>query len=81
MRWHEWSAGHETSEWRPAWWGLYLIAALLVATVGIVETYVEGVVLRKLLETLTVAVGFGSICAWLHVHRIAFDLAKGRRRA
>jgi hypothetical protein len=38
-------------------------------------------VLRKILETLTVAVGFGSICAWLHVHRIAFDLAKGRRRA
>ena len=45
-----------------------------------VPAYVDGVVLRKILETLTVAAGFGSICVWLHVNRIAFDLDKGRRR-
>jgi hydrogenase/urease accessory protein HupE len=80
MRWHEWSAGCEMSERRPTWWGLYLIAALLVAIIGIVEAFVEGVLLRKVLETITVAAGFGSICVWLHLNRIAFDLDKGRRR-
>jgi hypothetical protein len=63
------------------WWGLYLIAAMLVALVGIVEAFVEGVVLRSVLEIVTVAAGFGSICGWLHLNRIAFDLDKGRRRA
>ena len=80
MRWHEWSTGGEMSERRPTWWGLYLIAALLVAIIGIVEAFVEGVLLRKVLETTIVAAGFGSICVWLHLNRIAFDLDKGRRR-
>ena len=40
----------------------------------------NGVVLRKILETIAVAAGFGSICVWLHVNRIAFDLDKGRRQ-
>jgi len=44
------------------------------------NAYVDGVVLRKILETITIAAGFGSICVWLHVNRIAFDLDKGRRR-
>jgi hydrogenase/urease accessory protein HupE len=80
MRWQEWSGPYETSGRRPTWWALYLIAALLVAVVGSVEAYVDGVVLRKILETITIAAGFGSICVWLHVNRIAFDLDKGRRR-
>ena len=80
MRWQEWSVPYEPSGRRPTWWALYLIAALLVAVVGSVEAYVDGVVLRKILETITVAAGFGSICVWLHVNRIAFDLDKGRRR-
>jgi len=48
--------------------------------VGIEEAFVGGVVLRKVLETITVAAGFGSICVWRHLNRIAFDLDKGRRR-
>jgi hydrogenase/urease accessory protein HupE len=80
VRWHEWSAEHAAREPRPTWWGLYFIPALLVAVVGLVEAFVEGAVLRKILETITIAVGFGSICVWLHVNRIAFDLDKGRRR-
>lgn len=44
------------------------------------NAYVDGVVLRKILETITIAAGFGAICVWLHVNRIAFDLDKGRRR-
>ena len=81
MWWQERSAGYEACERRLRWWALYLIGALLVAMVGIVEVFVEGVVLRKILETITVAVGFGSICGWLYLNRIAFDLEKGRRRA
>ena len=46
----------------------------------LVEVYVDGVVLQEVLEVITVAAGFGSICVWLHVNRIAFDLDKGRRR-
>jgi hydrogenase/urease accessory protein HupE len=80
MRWPERSATYETCERKPTWWALYCIAALLVAVVGIVDAHVEGVVLPKVLETITVAAGFGSICAWLHANRVAFDLDKGRRR-
>jgi hydrogenase/urease accessory protein HupE len=78
MRWQEWSVPCEAA--RPTWWVLYLIAALLVAVVGLVEVYVDGLVLQKILETITVTAGFGSICVWLHVNRIAFELDKRRRR-
>jgi hypothetical protein len=67
-------------ERRPTWWALYVIAALLVAVVAIEDVLVAGEVLRKLLETITVVAGFGSILAVLHLNRIAFDLDKGRRR-
>jgi len=68
-------------ERKPTWWALYIIAALLVAAVAIEEAFVAGEVVRKILETLTVVAGFGSILAVLHRNRIAFDLDKGRRRA
>ena len=57
MRWPERTAPYATCERRPTWWALYCVAALLVAVVGIVDAYVEGVVLRKVLETITVAAG------------------------
>ena len=68
-------------ERKPSWWALYLIAALLVAAVAIEEAFVAGGVLRTILESLSVAAGFGSILVVLHLNRIAFDLDKGRRRA
>jgi hypothetical protein len=80
MRWQERSAAYETCERGLTWGAPYLIAALLVAMVGIVEAYIDGVVVRKVLETITVAAGFGSIWLWLRTNRIAFDLDKGRRR-
>ena len=71
----------KTRERRPTWWGLYLIAALVVAIIGIEEACIAGAVLCTVLETITVVVGFGSISVWLHFNRIAFDLDRVRRRA
>jgi hydrogenase/urease accessory protein HupE len=74
---------HEHSEWRdtrPAWWLLYAIAALLVATVGLVERFVEGQGLREVLEAVTVVSGFGLLRFWLRSNRIALELEQGRRR-
>jgi hypothetical protein len=64
----------------PTWWLLYVIAALLVGVVGLVEISVQGDVVRKVLESLDVVAGFGLIGAWLRHNRGALDLARDRRR-
>ena len=55
---------------RPTWWVLYVIAALLVAVVGLVEMFVEGEGVRKVL-----------IWVWLRGNRIALEMEQARRRA
>jgi hypothetical protein len=69
---------HERSTWcgntRPRWWLLYVSAALLVAVVALVEMFVEGEGLRKVLETLTTLGGFSLIAIWLRRNRIALEL-------
>jgi hypothetical protein len=65
---------------KPAWWGLYGIAALLVAVVGLLEVFVEAGLLRRILEMLTVVAGFGAIQLWLRQNRIALEMDQGRRR-
>jgi hypothetical protein len=76
MRVHESRWGRDG---KPAWWSLYVIAALLVGLFGLVEVYVEAGLLRGILEAVTVIAGFGSIQLWLHRNRMALDLARGRR--
>jgi ABC-type antimicrobial peptide transport system permease subunit len=66
---------------RPTWWLLYVLAALLVAVVALVEMFVEGAGVRKVLETVTTVGGFGLIGIWLRGNRIALELERGRRRA
>jgi len=66
---------------RPTWWLLYVIAALLVGVVGLVELSVQGDVVRKILDSLDVVAGFGLIGVWVRRNRSAFDLARDRRRA
>jgi hypothetical protein len=66
---------------RPTWWLLYVIAALLVGVVGLVEISVQGDVVRKILDSLDVVAGFGLIGVWVRRNRSAFDLARDRRRA
>jgi hypothetical protein len=65
---------------RPRWWRLYVIAVLLVGVVGLVETSVQGEVVRKVLDSVDVVAGFGLIGVWVRRNRGAFDLAQDRRR-
>ncbi|HXD99778.1 MAG TPA: hypothetical protein VN646_24705 [Candidatus Acidoferrum sp.] len=65
---------------RPTWWLLYVIGALLVAVVGLVEMFVDGQGLREILETMAVVSGFGLIGVWLRRNRLALELEQGRRR-
>ena len=65
---------------RPTWWLLYVIGALLVAVVGLVEMFVDGQGLREILETMAVVSGFGLIGVWLGRNRLALELEQGRRR-
>jgi hypothetical protein len=80
MRLQERSTRDEWRNTRPRWWLLYVIAALLVTVVGLVERSVDGHRLREILEALAVVAGFGLIGIWLRGNRIAFDLEQGRRR-
>ncbi len=80
MRLQERSTRYEWRNTRPRWWLLYVIAALLVAVVGLIELSVDGQRLREILEALAVVAGFGLIGVWLRGNRIALDLEQGRRR-
>jgi hypothetical protein len=74
---HEHSMGSGRRRPQPLWWLLYLIAALIVALVGLEELLVDGGGLRKFLEVVTVVGGFGLFALWRRTNRIALDL--GRR--
>jgi hypothetical protein len=76
MRVHESRWGRDG---RPAWWSLYVIAALLVGLFGLVDVYVEAGLLRRILEIVTLVAGGGAIQLWLRRNRMALDLARGRR--
>jgi hydrogenase/urease accessory protein HupE len=78
MRWQEQSTRYGNT--RPRWWLLYVITALLVAVVGLVERSVDGERLREILEALAVVAGFVLIGVWLRHNRIALELEQGRRR-
>jgi hypothetical protein len=80
MRLQEQSAAWSRGERKPAWWALYGIAALLLAVVGLLEVHVEVGLVRRILESVAVVGGFGSIHLWLRRNRIALDLAQGSRR-
>jgi hydrogenase/urease accessory protein HupE len=80
MRWREQATRCGRCNPRPTWWRLYVIAVFLVAVVGLVEAFVGGEGLRKVLETVATVAGFGLILAWLRGNRIALELEQRRRR-
>jgi hypothetical protein len=43
---------------KPAWWARHAIVGVLLATVGLVELYVEAGLPRQLLEVVSVVTGF-----------------------
>jgi hypothetical protein len=63
---------------RPAWWQLYGIGLVLVLMIGLIEVGVPSGLLRTMLESATVILGFALIFTWRHHNRTAFDL--GRRQ-
>ena len=81
MPWPEPAVRTAWKDPRPAWCLLYLIGALLMAVLGLVEGFVESGVLRSILEAITAIAGFGLIGVWLHLNRLALELDRGRRRA
>jgi hydrogenase/urease accessory protein HupE len=78
--WQAGSTRRRSDDGRPTWWLLYAIAVLFVGVVGLVELFVDGQELRKILEVLTVMAGFGLIALWLRGNRIALELERARRR-
>jgi|RhiMetdeSRZDD1v2_1073273.scaffolds.fasta_scaffold413002_4 hydrogenase/urease accessory protein HupE len=79
--WQAGSVRRRSDHGRPTWWLLYAIAVLFVGVVGLVELFVDGQELRKILEVLIVMAGFGLIALWLRGNRIALELERARRRA
>jgi hypothetical protein len=65
---------------KPTWWLLYLIAALVMAVLGLIEISVPRDVPRTLLESLAAINGFGLIGAWLRNNRTALEVEQERRR-
>jgi len=61
---------------RPTWWLLYIIAALPVMAVGLLEIFVDAGALRQILEALAVIGGFGLISLWRRSNRIALDISR-----
>jgi hypothetical protein len=57
----------------PSWAVLYLLAALLVGGVGLVEVGVAPGAWRRMLELAVCVAGFAAIYAWLRAERCALD--------
>jgi hypothetical protein len=63
---------------RPRWCGLYVLAALLVALVGVVDAFMPTGAWRRALEIGIVVIGFGAMRLWVRANRLALDLAGAR---
>jgi len=63
---------------KPAWWQLYGLGALLVALIGVIDAGVPSGMLRTILESVGVVLGFGLMLAWRHYNRMAFELRRRR---
>jgi len=63
-------------EKRPSWWLLYVIAALMVALVAIVETSVADERARMTLEIVAVIAVFAVMLRWVRANRGRIELAE-----
>src|SRR5215469_6804560 len=63
-------------EKRPSWWLLYVIAALMVALVAIVETSVADERARITLEIVAVVAVFVLMLRWVRANRGRIELAE-----
>jgi len=63
-------------EKRPSWWLLYVIAAVMVALVALVETSVADEGVRVTLEMVVVVTVFAIMLRWLRANRGWIELAE-----
>jgi len=63
-------------EKRPTWWLLYVIAAVMVALVALIETSVAPDSTRITLEIVIVIVTFGLMLHWVLANRGRIELAE-----
>jgi len=66
------------SEKKPTWWQLYALGAILVATIGVIETSVANDSARLALELAAVALVSLVMLGWLRINRVRIDLARAR---
>ena len=63
-------------ERRPSWWLLYVIAAVMVGLVALVETSVAGERARMTLEIVVVITVFALMLRWIRTNRGRIELAE-----
>jgi len=66
---------------KPSWAKLYLLAALLMGAVGLVETLIAPGAWRRTLEIVVCVAGFGAIHVWVRAQGCALDLLGQREGA
>lgn len=63
-------------EKRPTWWLLYVIAAVMVALVALIETSVAHETTRITLEVVIVITTFGLMLSWVRANRGRIELSE-----
>jgi hypothetical protein len=63
---------------KPRWFVLYVLAAVFLGVLGLVETMIAPGAWRKALEVIVCVVGFGAMHRWVRAERCAMDVL-GRR--
>jgi hypothetical protein len=66
-------------EKRPSWWLLYVLAAVMVGLVALVETSVPYELTRVTLEVVIVVMISALMLRWLHANRGRIELAEAPR--
>src|SRR5262247_862578 len=66
-------------EKRPSWWLLYIIAAVMVALVALVETSVDNEMARMTLEIVIVIAIFALMLRWIRANRGRIELSEAAR--
>jgi hypothetical protein len=60
---------------KPRWWALYVLCGLLVGLIGLVQAEVPLAPARRVLDVVATLTVFGMIALWVHLNRVALDLA------
>jgi hypothetical protein len=70
----------QATDTRPSWWRLYSVATVMLALIGVVETYVPDGIWRRTLEVMIAGAAFAVMHLWVRANRRALDMV-GERNA